>query len=445
MDENANYLKAVRNQYEDYPYPSRDPEDERKRLLRTGLCELPQLNHYVHQGRKNFNGYQALVAGAGTGDATIFLATQLADLGGHVTSLDLSLASTEVAKSRAEVRGLTNITWVHGSLLDLPTMDLGPFDYINCCGVLHHLADPDAGFSALKAVLKDDGGIGIMLYAQHGREGVYQMQAFLRLLNQNETDMDACVQNAKLALKALPKTNWYKHSESWFADVKKFGDPGLYDLLLHSQDRAYTIPEIYDFVENQGLNMVGFGNPADRVKLKPESTIGDPRLLQRLARVPERDRQATMEIFSGQLIKHSFYVSPGTDSVAQLDNLDNVPYLYGFAGDAPNQVIADGLKQAKGKGVTLQDSGFSYQVVPQKHTHHILKAMDGQRTTREVFAEVRASTGNKKLKDEVLLKDLRPVYDAFNQVDHMLLRHHSVPPLRPVSELEKPATSGSND
>ena len=32
-----------------------------------------------------------------------------------------------------------------GSLLDLPGGGLGPFDYIDCCGVLHHLPDPAAG------------------------------------------------------------------------------------------------------------------------------------------------------------------------------------------------------------------------------------------------------------------------------------------------------------
>ena len=40
---------------------------------------LPLLNHYGFAGRQSFqNGFRALVAGGGTGDATIFLA-DLAD------------------------------------------------------------------------------------------------------------------------------------------------------------------------------------------------------------------------------------------------------------------------------------------------------------------------------------------------------------------------------
>ena len=32
MKQDANYLPEVREQYEQYPYPVRDPQDERKRL-----------------------------------------------------------------------------------------------------------------------------------------------------------------------------------------------------------------------------------------------------------------------------------------------------------------------------------------------------------------------------------------------------------------------------
>jgi 2-polyprenyl-3-methyl-5-hydroxy-6-metoxy-1,4-benzoquinol methylase len=55
-----------------------------------------------------------------------------------------------------------------GSLLDLPSLGLGPFDYIDCCGVLHHLEDPAAGLAALKSVLDPAGGIGLMLYGTLG-------------------------------------------------------------------------------------------------------------------------------------------------------------------------------------------------------------------------------------------------------------------------------------
>ena len=149
--------------------------------MQTWLEDLPMINHYCFAGKQSFkNGFRALVAGGGTGDATIFLAEQLRHSNAQIVHLDLSQASIAIAQERARIRGLTNITWVHDSLLSLPALGLGKFDYINCSGVLHHLADPDQGFNALRSVLKPDGAVGLMVYATTGRTAVYQTQAMLR-------------------------------------------------------------------------------------------------------------------------------------------------------------------------------------------------------------------------------------------------------------------------
>ena len=57
----------------------------------------------------------ALVAGGGTGDATIFLAEQLRGTNAEVVHLDMSQASIALAQARAQIRGLDNITWVQKS------------------------------------------------------------------------------------------------------------------------------------------------------------------------------------------------------------------------------------------------------------------------------------------------------------------------------------------
>ena len=101
---------------------------------------------------------------------------------GSVTWLDRSAASLKIAQARAAARGLSNIVWEQRSLLELPGSGLGPFDYIDCCGVLHHLPDPAEGLRALLSVLAPGGGLGLMVYAPHGRTGVYMLQDALRLL-----------------------------------------------------------------------------------------------------------------------------------------------------------------------------------------------------------------------------------------------------------------------
>jgi hypothetical protein len=86
-DTPPNYAPGVRAQYEDYPFPLRDPRDESKRLVVTDQDSLGKLNHYCFGGRQSFgNGFRALVAGGGTGDHTIFLAEQLRDYDASVTT-----------------------------------------------------------------------------------------------------------------------------------------------------------------------------------------------------------------------------------------------------------------------------------------------------------------------------------------------------------------------
>ncbi|MEE8293023.1 MAG: class I SAM-dependent methyltransferase, partial [Kiloniellales bacterium] len=64
-------------QYEAYPYPARDPDDEAKRLISGSPSSLAEVNHYLFEGRRDFTqGFRALVAGGGTGDAAIMVAQQ---------------------------------------------------------------------------------------------------------------------------------------------------------------------------------------------------------------------------------------------------------------------------------------------------------------------------------------------------------------------------------
>ena len=70
---------------------------------------------------------------------------------------------------------------IHDKIENLPSLDLGHFDFINCygnlglalalfwlrvfTGVLHHLKDPKAGLATLASLLKEDGGMQLMVYA----------------------------------------------------------------------------------------------------------------------------------------------------------------------------------------------------------------------------------------------------------------------------------------
>src|ERR1700749_3745331 len=99
-------------QYEAFPYPKRDPREEAKRLIVGSPSHIREIDHWVfNAARPASQPLNALIAGGGTGDATIMLAQQMATLGrpGTVTWLDRSAAALTIAQGRARARKLTNI------------------------------------------------------------------------------------------------------------------------------------------------------------------------------------------------------------------------------------------------------------------------------------------------------------------------------------------------
>src|SRR3546814_11085760 len=100
--------RLVQSQYGGYPYPERRPADEKKRLIAGSPTNIPELNHYVFGGRRDFSQpFRALVAGGGTGDAAILPGQSMTDLGipGEGVHLDLSEASPAAPREGAKAPG----------------------------------------------------------------------------------------------------------------------------------------------------------------------------------------------------------------------------------------------------------------------------------------------------------------------------------------------------
>ena len=432
-----NYLPRVRHQYEALPYPHRDPQDEHHRLEQTWLEDLPMVNHYCFAGRQTFrNGFRALVAGGGTGDATIFLAEQLRHTDAQVVHLDMSSASIAIAQARAAIRGLTNITWVHDSLLNLPTLGLGHFDYINCSGVLHHLADPDAGLRALQQVLKDDGALGLMVYATTGRTAIYQMQTLLRMVHTDADDDSRRLTTTRDLLGSLPGSNWFVRAADLHQDHKE-GDAGLYDLLLHSQDRAYSVDELFDWLaEGHGLHLSFSDVQRGRAPYLPHMVLGrkPPAMLAQLKTRPRRQQYAMAELLGGDIVTHSFYATPSAATIAPYGDVDYVPFFFHepLTGEVAAQVFATN----RGQPFLLshQHSGVALTVNPGKYGPQILRLIDGQRSFGQIFDLFRSQWHGKAAAPDntTLFADFAEAYDTLNALERLLLRHHSVPRLGQV-------------
>ncbi len=410
----------VHDQYEAYPYPARDPADERARLITGSPSNLPELNHYIFAGRRDFSrAFRALVAGGGTGDAAIMMAQQLAGRagqgrhggnGGEVVYLDISRAAREVTEARARERGLENISFHSGSLLDLAKLDLGRFDYIDCCGVLHHLEDPSAGLSALTRVLADDGGMGLMLYAPYGRTGVYPTQAMLRALA-GDLPLTERLDVARRLLDALPPTNWLKRNP--FVTDHRKSDSELVDLLLHARDRAYSVPQIVDLTEAAGLRLVTLIEPA---RYDPATYFKDQLLLKRLQGLDWPARAAFAEQLAGNIKKHVFYVVKATNesnTIALADGPEAVPVLREQSGpDLARAVGRDLIMKAELDGLRLRFAMPRLAPV-------ILERIDGETSLGAIHAALRAlDTG---LDWAQFKKQFDQLYAVLNGLNHLLI------------------------
>jgi SAM-dependent methyltransferase len=407
--------ERVRAQYEAYPYPPRDPRDEAKRLIEGSPSHLLEINHYVFAGGRDFTKpFRALIAGGGTGDGTIMLAQHLADRGcpAELVYLDVSVAARAIAEARARQRNLTNIRFMTGSLLELPTLALGAFDYIDCCGVLHHLSDPAAGLEILAMALKDDGGIGLMVYGALGRIGVYHLQAILRPLAADEPDA-ARLDLARRLLKQLPRTNWFARNP-FLQDHLKVGDAGLYDLLLHSQDRAYTVPELAGLVSSAGLAITGLIEPW---RYDPVSYLNDGALLKRLSSLDRLERAAMAELLAGNMKVHICYaVKAGRApaAVAQPQDPAMIPVLREGSG-------AESAKTLKpGGALTARAEGLEARFALPRLAGPILSRINGRRTLAEIHAELAAGEGD-RLTWPAFKEEFDRLYGVFNAVNKMFL------------------------
>ncbi|MBX6320773.1 MAG: class I SAM-dependent methyltransferase [Rhodospirillaceae bacterium] len=413
----------VRAQYERYPYPARDPRDERKRLIEGYPSHLVEVNHYVFAGARDFTRpFRALVAGGGTGDGAIMLAQHLADRGcpAEVVYLDISAASRRIAEARAAERGLANLRFLQADLMELPRLGLGRFDYIDCCGVLHHLEDPAAGLRVLAGALAEEGGLGLMLYGAIGRSGVYDVQEALRRLAPPGLGAESRLEIARRLLRQLPPTNRLRRNPV-VVDHLRGGDAALFDLLLHGRDRAYTVPQVHALLGGAGLAAVAFVEPW---RYDPASYLNDAALLRRVQALPEKERQALAELIAGNMKVHVCYAVPAAragHAVARADSPAVRPRPWRGDGAA----IAQALKP--GPSITARIDGLAVSFPLPRRAAPILRLIDGRRSLAEIHATLAASTPGGLGWDD-FKADFDRLYAVLNGINLLFLERLPLPP-----------------
>ena len=408
---------AVRQQYEELPYPARDPTDEAKRLIVGSPSHLLEIEHYVFAGHRA-GPLRALVAGGGTGDGAIMLAQQLAWRGeGEVVYLDISGSALAIAKARAEARGLANISFHRGSLLAIDTLRLGRFDYIDCCGVLHHLAEPAEGLLALSEALRDDGGMGLMLYGALGRTGVYPLQRCLRRLTAGAELPERLALTRRL-LQGLPQTNWFRRNP-FLSDHLRGDDAALFDLLLHARDRAYGVTEIVRLLERAGLRLTGF---VPAVAYDPAVYLGDADLRSRAKALPPQEAAALAEDLAGNLKSHIFYVVREANEAGGAVEAP-APELVPILREYEPAALARSL--ARSGAFKFDLDGFEARFELPAAAPDVIRLIDGTRTLAEIVADLRRR--NSRLSESTIRALFEQVYRVLNPLNILLFGGPNAP------------------
>nr|WP_321984771.1 methyltransferase domain-containing protein [uncultured Lichenicoccus sp.] len=241
---------AVRGQYESNPYPrwvatlAASPPLELGDWLQARFGTSPAL-----PPEKTMD---VLIAGCGTGQHAVETVHSL----GHVNllAIDLSVASLAYASRMTASLGIVGIEYMQADLLKAAQLGRS-FDMIGVGGVLHHLADPYAGWRALRAVLRPRGVMNVLLYTERGRSDVQSARDWIAA-NGYEATADG-IRACRHELMTL--------DEDWAIRLVKSPDfasvSGCRDLLFHVQERPVTLPEVARFLAEAALELLGVEVP----------------------------------------------------------------------------------------------------------------------------------------------------------------------------------------
>jgi SAM-dependent methyltransferase len=237
---------AVRNQYEANPYPRWMAADSPAPVR---IVEyLRRLFPAVEFDRPGGTGpLEVLVAGCGTGQHAIETAQRLA--GARVLAVDLSLASLSYAIRKTRELGLTNIDYGQGDILALGALGRS-FDVIEASGVLHHLADPLAGWRVLGSLLRPAGVMALGLYSAVARADIVAARHFIAEHGYQATADD--IRRCRQELIADGRFDAIVTSGDFFSTSS------CRDLLFHAQEHRMTLPQIASFLSGSGLRFLGF-------------------------------------------------------------------------------------------------------------------------------------------------------------------------------------------
>jgi SAM-dependent methyltransferase len=199
--------------------------------------------------------FEVLIAGCGTGRQAVSAALDYGSKA-RVTGLDITETSLGYASMMAERMGANNLSLVQGDIQSIgafePTFRQG-FKVIECIGVLHHMARPFDGWRALKECLAPGGIMLIGLYSGLARRNLATLKGDPSYPGADCND--AALRDYRQRLQMLPEGTL---GTELFKSLDFYSASGFRDYVLHVSEQSTTLPEIADFLRENGLRFRGF-------------------------------------------------------------------------------------------------------------------------------------------------------------------------------------------
>ena len=339
-----------------------------------------------------------LIAGCGTNQAAVFAYT---NRGSNVVAIDISQPSLDHARYLKNKYALQNL-----ELHLLPIEDarsLGEFDLIVSTGVLHHLADPQAGMKALSSCLRPDGVVALMLYARYGRHGVELLQSVFRDLGLHQDKQSLAI--VKQALASLAGTHPLKSYLAIAPDLAF--DAGLVDTFLHGRDRSYTTDGCRELLASAGLLFQDWFLKAPYYP--PTLTESGNAFYQAVNELPPAEMFSTMERLRTQNACH-FFLGCHAERAASSYRID-------FAAQDAVDYIPLMRYRCGVDGQDVYRPGWRMRLAPAQMA--FVQHIDGDRTVRQIAEKMARGAAHGRIEPVELETSCLALFEGLWRMDFL--------------------------
>jgi hypothetical protein len=128
------------------------------------------------------------------------------------------------------------------------------FDVVESTGVLHHLADPFAGWRILVSLTRPRGLMGLGFYSEIAGRRLAEARDFIAAQGYRGTSDD--IRRFRQDLLAAADDEGALATAAGIRDFFSLNE--CRDLLFHVEEHRFTLPQIADFIAANGLQFLGF-------------------------------------------------------------------------------------------------------------------------------------------------------------------------------------------